>query len=54
MVRIGASGGRGLVLSTVLCTAVQTDVARSAFRAATGTSQYITSVEPNLLWASCL
>ena len=48
MVRIGASVGRGI------CIAVQINVAPNAFRAAASTPQYVNSVEPNLLWASCL
>ena len=42
----GAAGGGGGNI------AVQQNVARNAFRPATTTSQYIASVQPNLLWTS--
>ena len=54
MVRIGGYVGRGQVISTVVCIAVQTNVARGAPRAGTAVEQYMTSVQPNLLWSSCL
>ena len=54
MVRIGAHVDREPVFSTVVDIAVKTNVARNAFRAATTISQYITSVQPNLLWTSRL
>ena len=50
MIRIGASVGREPVSPAVLYIAVQTNVARNAFRAATTISQYVASVQPNLLW----
>ena len=54
MVRIGAYVGREAVFSTIVYIAVQTNVARNAFRAATTTPQYMTSVQPKFLWANCL
>ena len=40
MVRIGAYVGRAPVTSTVVCDVVQTNAARSAFRADISISQY--------------
>ena len=45
-VRIGAYVGCGPVFSAVVYIAVQTNAAREALRAATTTSQYMTSVQP--------
>ena len=46
MVRVGEDFGRGRVAGTVLCTVVQTNVARDAARAATTRQQYMTSATP--------
>ena len=54
MVRIGASVDCEPVFSTVVYIAAQTNVACNAFRAATTIPKYISSVQPNLLWTSCL
>ena len=51
MVRVGASVVCKPLSSLVVFMAVQTNVARNAFRAAT-MSQYITSVQPIFFWTS--
>ena len=52
MVRIGSSVGCGPVPSAVVYIAVQTNVARNAFRDAPTIPLYMTALEPNLLWDS--
>ena len=49
MLLIGVSVDCGPVASTVVYITVQTNAARNAFRAVFTISQYMTSVEPNLL-----
>ena len=51
---IGASVRRGSFSPTVVYFAAQRNFAWSAFSAATTTPQYMTSVQSNLLWTSCL
>ena len=53
MVRIGGYVGCEPVFSTIAVIVVYTNVARNAFRAAAITSQYMTSVQPTLLWTNC-
>ena len=51
---IGAHVDHHPVSSTVEYVVVQTNVVRNAFRAATTKPQYMTTVQPNFLWAICL
>ena len=52
MMRFGASVDFEPVVSTVVYIAVQTNVARNAFRDASTMPQYMTVVGPNFLWNS--
>ena len=52
--RLGAYVGLEQVFSTVVDILTQPNFARDAFRSAAPISQNTTSVQPNLLWASCL
>ena len=54
MLRFSACADREPALASVDYIETKKEVSRDAFRAATIIPQYITIVQPNLLWDNCL